>query len=106
MCLLYRALQKGDIMQEDDFVADDIGFYQAGKGANTGEKWNKTAYYPRYRKISEQGETEKPVANTGRQFVAQMPPTCPECPVRIPEMCFMPESEACLARLWRHFCRT
>jgi len=51
--MLFKALKKGDIMREDDYVADEESFHIAGKGNQIGKPWNKTAYYPRYRKVDD-----------------------------------------------------
>ena len=83
-----------------------LGFCDFGKTWLTNEAdiaaWNKRAGQGEEKILQSASPT-----NTGRQFVAQMPPSCDVCPVKINEhFCFTIEDEPCLARLWRHFCRT
>lgn len=50
----FVALKKGDIIKKGDWVADEDEFRQIGDmSSSIGVKWNKTAYYPMYRKIEE-----------------------------------------------------
>ena len=48
----FIALRKGDIIQATDYVATDISFHVVGDTASVGHPWNKTTYFPMYRKTS------------------------------------------------------
>ena len=56
----FIALRKGDIIQATDYVATDISFHVVGDTASVGHSWNKTAYFPMYRKTSGTGAVRTP----------------------------------------------
>ena len=56
----FIALRKGDIIQATDYVATDISFHVVGDTASVGHSWNKTAYFPMYRKTSGTGVVQAP----------------------------------------------
>jgi hypothetical protein len=47
----YIALRKGDVILPDDYVAREDSFKVIGNTVSVGKRWNKTAYYPMYRKV-------------------------------------------------------
>jgi hypothetical protein len=66
----FKALVKGDIMLATDYVANENTLEQVGEGGlSIGLPWNKTAYHPMYRKISEAVE---PAAQSGEAPVQQL----------------------------------
>ena len=61
----FIALRKGDIIQATDYVATDISFHVVGDTASVGHPWNKTAYFPMYRKTSGTGAVQTPNSAMG-----------------------------------------
>lgn len=62
--MLFKALRKGDVIEATDFVANEETFKPIGECSSVGLRWNKTAYHPMYRKISDSNEVQKPSCNT------------------------------------------
>jgi hypothetical protein len=73
---MYKALVKGDIILSTDYIAGIETFSQiTPTNWSIGKRWNKTAYMPMYRKISDAVEAQKPSHNSAIMKL----PTCPKC---------------------------